>query len=85
MEFYSIITGATGGLGNAFVLECAKRGDNLVLTGTNQAKLDAVVKQATELYPNAKILSKTCDLSSSESRDSFFKFLDENEVFVWPY
>ena len=45
MKFYSLITGATGGLGRAFVFECANRGDNLILTGTNQTKLEEIVNE----------------------------------------
>lgn len=82
MEFYSLITGATGGLGKAFVLECASRGDNLVLTGTNQAKLEMITQQIKAEYRNIKVISKTCDLSSETSRDEFFKFLDENKISI---
>ena len=80
MEKFSLITGATGGLGKAFVLECAMKGDNLILTGTNQTKLDNITNEVKKDFPNIKVLSKTCDLSLSESRDEFFRFLDENEV-----
>ena len=82
MEFYSLITGATGGLGRAFVLECASRGDNLILTGTNKNKLENITKEIIELYSNIKVISKICDLSNEDSRNDFFRFLDENEINV---
>ena len=40
MENYVLITGATGGLGRAFVKECAKNNWNMILTATNQKRLD---------------------------------------------
>ena len=80
MEKYSLITGATGGLGRAFVFECAKKGDNLILTGTNQNKLESITNEIKEIFPNIKVVSKTCDLSSEDSRNAFFKYLDENRL-----
>jgi len=80
MEFYTLITGATGGLGNAFAIECAKRGDNLVLTGTNINKLNTIVELINKDFPTVKVLNKTCDLSSSEERIKFFDFLKENNA-----
>ena len=37
---YTLITGATGGLGGAFCREVIKSQNNLLLTGTKQEKLD---------------------------------------------
>ncbi len=82
MANYTLITGATGGLGNAFVYECAKRGDNLVLTGTNKTKLEAITNKVKEEFPQILVLSKTCDLSSEEDRITFFKFLKDENVNV---
>ena len=48
MEFYSLITGATGGLGRAFVFECAKRGDDIVLTGSNKTRLEKIENDVKE-------------------------------------
>ena len=42
---YALITGATGGLGKAFAIALAKRGDNLILTGRSEEKLQS--KQIT--------------------------------------
>ena len=80
MEFYTLITGATGGLGKAFVLECAKRGDNLVLTGTNQSKLESLVQEVKQTFNSVKVVNKTCDLSSQDSRNEFFDFLEQNSI-----
>ena len=82
MDLYTLITGATGGLGRAFVFECASRGDNLVLTGTNQTKLETIVNDVKQKFPNIKVVSKTCDLSSMASRDEFFEYLNNNQIVV---
>lgn len=39
-----IITGASSGIGKSVAIECAKRGFNLVLSGRNKSKLEAVFK-----------------------------------------
>ena len=80
MEKYTLITGATGGLGGAFVKECLKRGHNLVLTGTKANVLEALEKDIKEKNPEVKVLSKTCDLSSEEDRSVFFEYLKENNI-----
>lgn len=80
MEKYTLITGATGGLGGAFVQECLKRNHNLVLTGTKVKVLEALEKQIKENYPNIKVVCLACDLSSEEDRQSFFTYLKDNNI-----
>jgi len=82
MEKFTLITGATGGLGNAFAYEFAKLGHNLVLSGTNLAKLDNIANRIEQEYPNIKVLKFICDLSDQQARLSFIEFLKENEVCV---
>jgi len=45
MEKYTLITGACGGLGRAFVKMIASAGENLVLVGTSKSKLDDLIKE----------------------------------------
>ena len=42
---YSLITGATGGLGKAFVYEAAEQGYALLLTGRSEEKLMALKEE----------------------------------------
>lgn len=82
MDFFSLITGATGVLGGAFARRCARDGHNLILTGSNQTKLDKIENEIKKDFPSLKVLAKTCDLSSEKSRDDFFAFLQEKNVKV---
>ena len=50
MEKCILITGACGGLGRAFVCECAKEKITLVLTGTSQKKLDALLEELKDWH-----------------------------------
>ena len=45
---YTLITGATGGLGKAYTHACAKRGENLFLTARNAEKLERLKAEIQE-------------------------------------
>lgn len=80
MDKYTLITGATGGLGGAFVNECVKRKHNLVLTGTKVAVLDAIKEKLNNENPEIKVIVKPCDLSNERDRKDFFDYLKENNI-----
>ena len=82
MKKYTLITGATGGLGQAFVKECALRGDNLILTGSNPNKLEKVYESVKKEFPEITVAIKTCDLSNAKDRKEFFEFLSQNNLYV---
>ena len=66
---YTLITGATGGLGKAFVEEVAKKGDNLILTGRSEEKLRLLKDEVLEKYPTVEVLCFAADLSKDADRD----------------
>ena len=57
---FTLITGATGGLGRAYSYECASNGLNLILTATNQEKLDSLRTELLNIF-NIQIITKSCD------------------------
>ena len=65
---YALITGATGGLGKAFVYEAARHGYALLLSGRNEEKLLALKKELQAEYSGLDIKLYAADLSVSESR-----------------
>ena len=76
---YTLITGATGGLGTAFVFELLKQNENLILTSTKQEKLDALL----EKIPNKdNILTFICNLGKKQDRESLIKFIKEKKITV---
>jgi short-subunit dehydrogenase len=60
----ALITGASSGIGAATAIAFAKAGINLTLVARNQAKLDAVADQATQLGVEAR--TYTVDLAEIE-------------------
>ena len=65
---YALITGATGGLGKAFVYEAAKQGYALLLTGRSEEKLRLLTEELQKMYPDTETHVYAADLSSTESR-----------------
>lgn len=80
MDFYTLITGASGVLGGAFARECANLGHNLILTGSNSAKLEKITNEITNNFNNIKVLSKLCDLANEKSRADFFDYIKEKNI-----
>ena len=65
---YALITGATGGLGKAFVYAVAERGENLLLTGRSAEKLSALKTELLEKYPKIDVRTYPADLANEGSR-----------------
>ncbi len=72
MENTVCITGATGGLGKAFAMECASRGWDLYLTDLHEGKL-ALLKRGLERMHGINVLYDPCDLVDPEARDRFWQ------------
>jgi len=74
MRSFVLITGATGGLGKAFVVECASRGWNLMLTDMDAAKLEILAGGLRQAY-GVDVLCFPCDLLDSTARLGLFEQL----------
>ena len=80
MEKLALVTGATGGLGREYAIDLAKRGYNLIITGTKQERVDAFKAELEEAYKEITVFAHACDLSSQESRTEFFDCLKANNL-----
>ena len=76
MAEYTLITGATGGIGEEFCFQCAARGDNLFLTGRSEKKLAALKEKLKEKYPDAVTESFPCMLNDEADRKKLFDYAD---------
>lgn len=72
---YALITGATGGLGKAFVYAVAKRGNNLILTGRSGEKLSALQVELATAFPKIEVLTFPADLANEGSRYALNEWL----------
>ncbi len=79
-KYYTLITGATGGLGQAFCRLCAARGNNLLLTARSEEKLRALAEELKEKYA-VGVLYFPCQLQDDLSRLLFFSEVRERDVY----
>lgn len=77
---YTFISGATGGLGRAFVFCCANCGENLFLTGRTEEKLRSLKEEVLSLYPTLKVEIFACRLDREEERKELFEEIEEREL-----
>ncbi len=75
-EKYALVTGATGGLGKAFVFELALQGYDLVLTGRSEEKLLALQAELRQSYPEITVKIYAANLADGESRSALFSFIE---------
>lgn len=80
MTRYTLVTGACGGLGRAFVGLLAERGEPLYLTGRSEAALIALKAELNGKYPELPVQTAVCDLASESSRAALFARFDEEKT-----
>ena len=76
---YTLITGATGGIGKEFCRQLVKT-DDLLITGRNQEKLNALKEELLTIRDTAKIEIFSADLTDFNQRESLFAFVDQNSI-----
>lgn len=77
---YTLITGACGGLGGAFVRVLAEHGEALFLTGRSEERLKALSEKLKEEFPDLPVKYHACDLTSKSDRKAFFDYADEEGI-----
>ena len=70
---YTLLTGACGGLGGAFVNLLAERGEPLFLTGRSKERLAALAERLKERFPALPVEICPCDLTDSIPRQALFE------------
>ena len=78
---YTVITGACGGLGGAFVDALAKQGENLLLLGRDEARLANLQTRLAEQYGKAALIY-ALDLTDASQILAFEKYLQDGGITV---
>ena len=73
---YTFISGATGGIGQAYAMTCAAKGYKLFLTGRSAQKLEALKHRIFGLYPMLEVEIFPCDLTDEKSRVRMYEYID---------
>jgi 17beta-estradiol 17-dehydrogenase / very-long-chain 3-oxoacyl-CoA reductase len=68
-----VITGASDGLGKEFAFQLAAKGFNLVLISRTQSKLDSLVKELEQKYPEAGLQFKVMSMDYSKDSDADYE------------
>jgi uncharacterized protein len=82
MSEYICITGAAGGLGKAFSVECAQRGWNLFLTDLSETALSSLAGGLKAAW-GIDVIYQTCDLTDAMERTKLYESLKESGLKFW--
>mgnify|MGYP001109512315 FL=1 len=74
-----MITGAAGGLGRAFAMECAARGCDLLLTDLSAEGLGRVSQGIRRLY-GVQVLEKSCDITDEKAVDELIACANDSGI-----
>jgi uncharacterized protein len=77
-----MITGATGGLGKAFAVECANRGWDLFLTDLTPEPLEMLAGGLHRAY-GVNVSFQACDLTDQASRSGLFQRIEGEGLRLW--
>ncbi len=79
MQPWIFITGASGGLGKAFTVECASRGWNVFLTDLRPADLEILASGLRQAY-GVEVRCQACDLTDPGAREQLFAALNATRL-----
>jgi short-subunit dehydrogenase len=77
MKSLVCITGATGGLGRAFAVECASRGWDLFITDISEEALQQLSRSLAAAY-GVYVRHYCCDLTDQGSRSALFEHMKQS-------
>lgn len=80
---YTVITGASSGIGYETALAFASRNKNLILVARRQAQLDELKKEIHNMNADLDVVTKPADLSDSEQVHELYDSLKEYEIETW--
>ncbi|NWK83435.1 SDR family NAD(P)-dependent oxidoreductase [Staphylococcus sp. GSSP0090] len=80
---YTVITGASSGIGYETALAFAKRNKNLILIARRVSRLEQLKDEIKQIKPDANVIIKPCDLSNSDNVYQMYESLSEYEIDTW--
>ncbi|MDP4146026.1 MAG: SDR family oxidoreductase, partial [Bacillota bacterium] len=78
---FSLVTGASGGIGKEIAKELGKRGNNLVLVARSKKGLEEFAKELVQEF-KVRVLIISVDLSKEDSAKYIYNWCKENEIQV---
>ena len=80
---YTVITGASSGIGREAAKAFAARGKNLIITARRKDKLEELKAEISGQYPALNVVIRTADLSIPEEAHKFYTSLSQYPLETW--
>lgn len=80
---YTVITGASSGIGYETALAFAARGKNLILAARRTEELEKLKSKVADLNPDLDVIIRTVDLSVTENVYEFYESLQDYRIETW--
>lgn len=80
---YTVITGASSGIGYETAKAFAGRGKNLIIVARRRSNLEKLKQEILTEYPNIDVIVKTADLSLTENVYNLYEDLKTYSIETW--
>lgn len=80
---YTVITGASSGIGYEAALAFASRGKNLILVARRKEQLEELQSKIAGIHPNVEVVIQTIDLSVIENAYTLYESLQGYSIETW--
>ena len=80
---YTVITGASSGIGYETAKAFAERGKNLIITARRKNNLEMLKREILEKHPDLDIVVRSTDLSVPENAYHLYEGLKGYEIETW--
>lgn len=80
LEHYTLITGASSGIGKSLAWEFARNGHNIIITARRLELLNKLQEQLNAYYPKVKVIVMSCDLSQHKERDRLSQACSDYDI-----
>ena len=80
---YTVITGASSGIGYETAKAFAARGKNVIVTARRQERLEALQKEIQTIAPTVEVVIREADLSSNDEAIALYESLAEYDIETW--
>lgn len=80
---YTVITGASSGIGYAAAKAFAQRAKNLIVVARRQAHLEKLKKEIEKRYPAVDVVVKICDLSIPANAHQLYQEVKAYPIETW--
>jgi len=80
---YTVVTGASSGIGYEAALAFAARGKNLIVAARRKEQLEDLKSEITRIHPDVDVVIRETDLSIPENAYKFYESLQGFHIETW--